>query len=171
MTRQGSRAKELVGFLSEELNMRVRRDEEETSGMRVYWVDASEWRIRLSSETPLIDTCPTGCEEVSDQQLLDSIVDVAIQKNLQNTVLLAVIPGRNRESIRQGHWWQYQSVLLDDQDVQDIIASQKSFQVIIDKILEQLPLGILSPYQFGAPVTGSSFFGRRYELTDPSTTY
>ena len=72
----------------------------------------------------------------------------------QGTGLYFIAEHKSREEL----------VLIGQEEQKRVVKSRRPSGELLDIISAQVPISNLSPYENRAPVTGSRFFGREYEI-------
>lgn len=151
--------------MHEELNYTVRPGPA-TLGYELFYLDLSSWRLRPSNRTPVIWIKAADLADRSPQHLVDSLQDVIRTHNLRRDLLIALVDGdsqplREYTSRLQDHT--HIAVIGADEQA-TILHSRRPTGVLRDMISAQISISLLAPYETAAPVTGSRFFGREYEI-------
>src|SRR5574342_280267 len=66
---------------------------DESLGYKVFEVDLSFWKLRLSHQTPLIWVCSSNLDATSPQHIYESIQDVIREQGLSAQIILVLIDG------------------------------------------------------------------------------
>ena len=132
---------------------------------KLYLVDLSDWKLRFSEQTPLIWVKAETARHLSAQELMGSLKDVAREHRWQHRDGLILLDD-DRQEFRELTARQYfpRFVVIDAADQRRILEARSFTAVFQDLILDQVSLSNLAPYQIGAPVVGSRFFGREREI-------
>jgi hypothetical protein len=151
--------------LREDLNYTIRSGPT-TLGFELSYLDLSSWKLRLSERTPVVWVKSADLEKREPQHLVDSLQDVVRAHGLRHDPLLALVDGdgrplRDHTSRLQNH---AHIVIIDRENQEDILYSRRPTGVLRDLISAQLSISLLAPYETAAPVVGSRFFGRDYEI-------
>ncbi len=154
----------LLRFLSEELGYVV-RSEEQTLGYSLFSVDLSSWKLRLSSRTPVVRITTGDLERTSPQHLVQSLADVRREAKLGRQIVMVLVDGDRQPLQRYVSSPLYNIVVLGEREQQEILLSRRPSGQFLDLISTQIPISTLAPYETRAPVTGSRFFGREYEVS------
>jgi hypothetical protein len=154
----------LLRLLSEELGYVVRVGKR-TLGYELFFVDLSSWKLRLSNRTPLIWVKRSDLEGVLPQHLLQSLGDVLREQNLSRKIVLVLMDGDSQPLLRHTASPLYNLVVIGCQEQERILESRRPSGELLDLISAQIAISTLAPYETRAPVTGSRFFGREYEIS------
>lgn len=154
----------LLRFLSEELGYVVHA-EPSTLGYALFSIDLSSWKLRLSSRTPLVWVKRSDLEGNLPQHLLQSLGDVRRERNLGRQIVLVLVEGDGQPLLRYTSSPLYGLVIIGTNEQESILKSRRPSGELLDLISAQVPISSLAPYETRAPVTGSRFFGREYELS------
>ncbi len=154
----------LLRFLSEELGYVVHWGEQ-TLGYSHFSIDLSSWKLRLSSRTPVVRITAEDLEMSSPQHLVQSIADVRREARLGRQIVIVLVDGDARPLQRYTSSPLYNLVILGEEEQQSIHESRRPSGQLLDLISSQVPISTLAPYETRAPVTGSRFFGREYEVS------
>jgi hypothetical protein len=153
----------LIRFLSEALKFRIRK-RDKAFDYEFYLLDLSEWKLRLSDRSPFIRVEARHLELFDADTIVSSIEAVILNQHFQNRVPILIVEGRSsklRDLVKLRLPF---SVILDEDDVQQITTGTITAKQMLDLISQQLPISILSPYRINSPVTGNCFFGRQSEI-------
>ncbi|MEJ2732133.1 MAG: ATP-binding protein [Anaerolineae bacterium] len=154
----------LLRLLSEELGYVVRVGKP-TLGYELFFVDLSSWKLRLSNRTPIIWVKRSDLEGVLPQHLIQSLGDVLRERNLSRKIVLVLLDGDSQPLLRYTASPLYNLVVIGCQEQEQILESRRPSGELLDLISAQIPISTLAPYETRAPVTGSRFFGREYEIS------
>lgn len=154
----------LLRHFSEELGYIVRRGKP-TLGYETFTLDLSSWKLRLSSYTPVIWVKRTDLLNSTPQHLIQSLGDVIRERNLSRKVVLVLVDGEIQPLYRYRPAPTHNLVLIGDEEQRNIVKSRRPTGELLDIISAHIPISNLSPYETRAPVTGSRFFGRDYEVS------
>ena len=154
----------LLRRLSEELGYAVRAGKP-ALGYELFSVDLSAWKLRLSSRTPVIWVKKADLEGAYPQHLLQSLGDVMRERNLSRQIVLVLMDGDSQPLLRQTASPLYNLVVIGCEEQERILNSRRPSGELLDLISAQIPISTLAPYETRAPVTGSRFFGREYEIS------
>ena len=164
----------LLQFLNEELGYPVLRGKS-TLGFDVFFIDLSSWKLRLSTMTPVIWVKRSDLEENQPQHLIQSLEDVVRERNLSRQIVLILVDGDALFFYKHQFHPTYNLVHIGLEDQKRVLKSRRPSGELLDIISGQVPISNLSPYETRAPVTGSRFFGREYEisriLSNPDTNH
>lgn len=153
-----------INFFHEELGYSVTYGKE-SMGYHVYYVDFSSWKLRLTSATPVIWVQRSDLEENKPQHILQGLEDVVRERNLNRQIVLVLVDGDALSFYQHQFHPTYNLVVISLEDQKRILKSRRPSGELLDLISAQVPISNLSPYETRAPVTGSRFFGREYEIT------
>ena len=135
------------------------------AGYDLFLVNLSEWKLHFSDRTPLIWTPAEVVSQLSPIHLVESLQDVVRQQQWQHHECIVLLDGDGTAlKARTAKSYFPRFVVIDAADQQQIQAARSFTSALLDLICAQVPLTSLSPYQVGAPVEGSSFFGRQREI-------
>jgi hypothetical protein len=154
----------VLRFLSEDLGYLVRAGKP-ALGYDLFQVDLSSWKLRLSNRTPVIWVKRRDLDSTFPQHLLQSLGDVMRERNLSRQIVLVLLDGESEPLLRHTASPQYNLVVVGCQEQERIIHSRRPSGELLDLISAQVPISTLAPYETRAPVTGSRFFGREYEIS------
>ncbi|MFN2186983.1 MAG: hypothetical protein ACK2UU_23630, partial [Anaerolineae bacterium] len=157
----------LLRRLSEELGYAVRGDKP-TLGYDLFSIDLSSWKLRLSNQTPIIWVRRTDLKDSSPQHLLESLGDVIRQRGLTRQIVAVLLDGDSQSLLQRlgaGSSPVYNLVIIGAAEQERILQSRRPSGELLDVISAQVPIANLAPYETRAPVTGSRFFGREYEVS------
>ncbi len=154
----------LLRLFGEELGYLVRA-EKPALGYELFSMDLSSWKLRLSNRTPVIRVRHSDLEGSSPQHLLQSLGDVMRERNLGRQIVLVLLEGDSEPLLRYTSSPLYSLVIVGASEQEAIRASRRPSGELLDLISAQVPLSHLAPYETRAPVTGSRFFGREYEIS------
>lgn len=144
-----------------------RPDQKATACCELFLVDLSEWRLRLSDETPLIWVRADTANRLSPAELIDALNDVARQQGWRHRECLVLLDGPGAEVKHlAGRQYFPRLVIIDHTDQRKILSPNipSLSGALLDLICEQIPLSSLAPYEISRPVWGSGFFGRQAEI-------
>ena len=136
-----------------------------TLGYEIYFIDLSSWKLRLSNRTPVIWVKREDLEENSPVHLVQSLQDVVREQNLSRQVVIVLVDGDALSLYRHQFHPTYSLVHIGLEDQKRVLKSRRPSGELLDLISAQVPISNLSPYETRAPVTGSRFFGREYEIS------
>jgi len=154
----------LLRLLSDELGYTVRPGKT-TLGYELFFVDLSSWKLRLSSHTPVIWVKRDDLQSSSPKHLVQSLGDVLRERGLSRQIVLVLVEGRSQPIL--GHTTSpiYNLVIIGAEEQDQVRESRRPSGELLDLISAQIPISTLAPYETRAPVTGSRFFGREYEIS------
>lgn len=154
----------LLRHLREELNYDVRPGPS-SLGYELFYIDLSSWKLRLSNRTLVIWAKSADVQTRSPQHLADSLHDVIRERHLRRDPVLVLVDGASKP-IRSALSSPLQPMVIIGSDEQEhILHSRRPTGELRDLISAQLPISTLAPYETAAPITGSRFFGRDYEIS------
>jgi len=153
----------LLRLLSEELSYTVRASGR-TLGYDLYSVDLSSWKLRLSDTTPVIWVKRADAEAATPHHLFESLVDVLRERSLTRQIVLILLDGDSAPLLKLAANPLYSLVVLGCDEQERITGSRRPSGELLDLIASQVSISSLAPYETRAPVTGSRFFGREYEI-------
>jgi hypothetical protein len=154
----------LLRLLNEELGYAV-RGLKSALGYDVFYVDLSCWKLRLSHHTPLIWVKHTDLGDSTPQHLLESLEDVMRERSLTRQIVLVLLDGDSQPFLKHVASLAYNLVVIGAEEQERILQSRRPSGELLDLISAQVPISNLAPYETRAPVTGSRFFGREYEIS------
>jgi hypothetical protein len=150
--------------LSEELGYQVHRTKA-ALGYELFAIDLSAWKLRLSSEAPVIWAQKTDLEASTPQHLAQSLLDVARERSLDRQITLVLLDGEGQPLRGYLSSPLHCFVVLGCAEQEQVLQSRRPSGELLDLISAQVPISSLAPYETRAPVTGSRFFGREYEVS------
>ncbi len=154
----------LLRLLSDELGYVVRGGKP-TLGYELFFVDLSSWKLRLSNRTPVIWVKRSDLGDTAPQHLLQSLGDVMRERNLSRQIVLVLVDGDSQPLLQHTASPLYNLVVIGCDEQERILQSRRPSGELLDLISAQVPISTLAPYETRAPVTGSRFFGREYEIS------
>jgi hypothetical protein len=154
----------LLKRLSEELGYAVRAGKP-ALGYDLFYLDLSAWKLRLTDQTPLIRVKQSDLAGTTPAHLLQSLGDVMRERNLSRQIVLILLEGDSEPMIRYASSPMYNLVIIGQEEQRRILQSRRPSGELLDLISAQVPISNLAPYETRAPVTGSRFFGREYEMS------
>lgn len=164
----------LLEFLKEELDYKV-YEAEPTLGYKLFYIDLSSWKLRLSHRTPVVWVKPSDLADTSPQHLIQSLQDVIRERSLRRRTTLILLDGDSQPYYRYSSSPIYNLVVIGAAEQTKILESRRPSGELLDLISAQTPLANLAPYETSSPVVGSRFFGREYEISkilgNPDTNY
>jgi hypothetical protein len=163
----GGQLRETDSFLQQlgELYRLRRPGRKAVDGFELYLVDLSEWRLRFSERTPLIRVKAEATEGLSTIRLAESLRDIAQGQGWRRRDCLVLLDSDGqRLKARLVNQYFPRFVVIDAGEQQGLLASPSFTGGLLDLVCEQIPISSLAPYQVGAPVEGSAFFGREHEI-------
>jgi hypothetical protein len=154
----------LLRLLSDDLSYAVRPGKP-ALGYELFSVDLSSWKLRLTDTTPVVWVRRADLENTTPQHVVQSLGDVMRERNLSRQIVLVLVDG-DGEPLRRYMESPLHSVVVCGKEEQErIVASRRPSGELLDLISAQVPISNLAPYETRAPVTGSRFFGREYEIS------
>lgn len=150
-------------FLEQRLDARMRRHES-VLGLDVYEVDLAALKLRFSDRTPLILVKATDLAELGAVAAAEIVDEVLRVRNLTERHPLIVVEGDGDAMRRYVQLNHIPAAVLDAADEQEIMESRRAQAELLDHVVSQMSLVLLSPYEINKPVTGSRFFGRESEV-------
>jgi hypothetical protein len=135
-------------------------------GYEQFSLDLSSWKLRLSDRTPVVWVRRDDLERGSPQHVADSLRDVIRTQNLRRDPLIALVDG-DAAPVREYTGTvqdRVRIVVIGEEEQAQMLRSRRPTGDLRDCIAAQLPISLLAPYETAAPVTGSRFFGREFEI-------
>ncbi len=154
----------LLRLLSDELGYRVRGGKP-ALGYDTFFVDLASWKLRLSDRTPVIWVKRSDLEGTVPQHLLQSLGDVMRERGFSRQIVLVLLDGDSEPLLRQAASPFFNLVIIGSEEQEQVVKSRRPSGELLDLISAQVPISTLAPYETRAPVTGSRFFGREYEIS------
>jgi Cdc6-like AAA superfamily ATPase len=154
----------MLRLFHEELGYTVRTGKA-SLGYKLFSIDLSSWKLRLSNRTPVIWVQTKDLDGVSSQHVMESLGDVMRERNLTRQIVLVFVDGNSLPLFRHKSNLNYNLVLIGAEEQKNILHSRRPTGELLDIISAQVPISYLSPYETRAPVTGSRFFGREHEIS------
>jgi hypothetical protein len=154
----------LLKRLSDELGYAVKAGKP-ALGYELFYLDLSAWKLRLTDHTPLIWVKESDLAATTPPHLLQSLGDVMRERNLSRQIVLILLDGDSEPVLRYAASPMYNLVIIGGEEQKRIIQSRRPSGELLDVISAQVPISNLAPYETRAPVTGSRFFGREYEIS------
>lgn len=152
-----------LSFLEHRLGTRIRQHEV-VLGLELFEVDLSALKLRFSDRTPLILVKAADLAVLGESAAAENVDEVLRARSLLERQPLIVVEGSGDEMRRYVKINQIPAAVLDAADEQEIMESRRSMAEMLDRIVSQMSLVLLSPYEINKPVTGSRFFGRESEV-------
>jgi hypothetical protein len=149
---------------SEELGYQVHR-KKTTLGYELFSIDLSSWKLRLSNRTPVVWAQKADLEECGPLHLAQSLMDVVRERSLDRQISLVLLDGDAQPLLHHLCGPLHCFVVLGAVEQEQILQSRRPSGELLDLISAQVPISTLAPYETRAPVTGSRFFGREYEVS------
>jgi hypothetical protein len=156
-------APQILRRLAEEVGYHV-EPAEATLGYELYTIDLSSWRLKLSNHTPVVWVREADLEATPPQHLLQSLSDVRRERNWGRQIALVLLDGPSRPLLSYTAGPLHNLVVIGREEQQQVVASRRPSGELLDLISSQVSISNLAPYETRAPVTGSRFFGREYEV-------
>jgi hypothetical protein len=154
----------LLRLLHEELGYTV-REGKSALDYDLFYIDLSSWKLRLTSLTPVVWVKTRDMDSVPAQHVMQSLADVVRERNLSRQIVLVLLDGNSHPLFRYKSSLNSNLVLVGAEEQKNVIQSRRPSGELLDLISAQVPISYLSPYETRAPVTGSRFFGREYEIS------
>jgi Cdc6-like AAA superfamily ATPase len=154
----------MLRLFHEELGYTVRTGKA-SLGYKLFSIDLSSWKLRLSNRTAVIWVQTKDLDGVSSQHVMESLGDVMRERNLTRQIVLVFVDGNSLPLFRHKSNLNYNLVLIGAEEQKNILHSRRPTGELLDIISAQVPISYLSPYETRAPVTGSRFFGREHEIS------
>lgn len=143
-----------------------RVEERSFQGLIGYVVRAAALRLKIPPRFPII-FIPR--HEVTEADL-DTLRDLMGVMNMVGYFALIVdlrdLPTQETHSSLKGivHQAIHDFIVLDGSDIRDLLAARDHGRRLVDIILGQVDLTVVSPYVTSGPVPANMFFGREHEL-------
>lgn len=153
----------LLRVLNEELGYVVKYARS-TLGYELFTVDLSSWKLRLTSNTPVIWVKYSDLDNTPPQEIMQSLGDVLRERNWGRQIALVLVDGNSLPLLRHRSSLMRNLVIVGADEQKNVIGSRRPSGALRDLISAQVPISNLSPYETRAPVTGSRFFGRDSEV-------
>jgi len=150
-------------FLEQKLACRVRWYEP-LCDLQYYEVDLSSWKLRFSDRSPLIYVSATDIATGGDAAIAETVAELLRARNMTERQPLVLTEGDGQDLKRYLKINSIPAAVLDGVDQQEIAGSRKPTAEFLDRVVGQMRLGMLSPYEINKPVTGSRFFGRESDV-------
>jgi hypothetical protein len=154
----------LLRLLGEELGYTI-RSAKPALGYDLFTLDLASWKLRLSNQTPLIWVKKGDLTAGGAQHLLQSLGDVMRERHLTRQITLVLLDEDSGPLLRYTSGALHNLVVLGAEEQQRVLQSRRPSGELLDLISAQVPISTLAPYETRAPVTGSRFFGREYEVS------
>lgn len=129
-----------------------------------YTVDLSDWNLSLTDANPSIWVQSSDLQILSPPELADNLRDVVRERGWQNSTVLLLVDGEVASLRRHLPVALPTFVVIDARQQARIQKADSPTAVTLDILLSQMPRAQLAPYETNKPVTGSRFFGRKYEI-------
>src|SRR5579871_4658446 len=164
----------LLRYLRDEQNMNTRIGQP-VLGHDLFFLDLSDWKLRLSERTPIIWIKASVYESNTPQHLVESLQDVMNNLQSRRDPLIALIEG-DCKPLQKYNFNLFKTIVyLGNAEQEMILRSQRPSATLRELIASQLPVSLLAPYETAAHVTGSRFFGREVEvrriINNPETNF
>jgi hypothetical protein len=160
--------------LSGEVGYRV-QPVEPCLGLELFEIDLAGWKLKLSNRTPVVWVRAADLEGSSTQHLLQILADLRRQRDWGRQTAVVLLEGDSRPLLAYTTSPLYNLVVVGQDEQERLVASRRPSGELLDLISAQVPISTLAPYETRAPVTGSRFFGREYEvqriLSNPDTNH
>lgn len=154
----------LLRLFSEDLGYAVRKGKT-TLGYELFFLDLSSWKLRLSNRTPVIWVKKSDLAGSSPRHVAQSLGDVLRERSLSRQIVLVLVEGDSQPLLRHTSSPIYNMVIIGVDEQVQVFESRRPSGELLDLISAQIPISNLAPYETRAPVTGSRFFGREYEIS------
>lgn len=149
--------------LSEEVGYEV-EPVEPALGFELFTIDLSSWKLKLSNRTPIVWVKKADLECCPTQHLIQSLADIRRERNWGRQIALVLFDGDSGPVQAYTASPLYNLVVIGADEQEKILQSRRPSGELLDLISAQVPISTLAPYETRAPVTGSRFFGREYEV-------
>jgi hypothetical protein len=164
----------LLDFLSEKLDYRI-RGAKSALGYKLFYIDLSSWKLRLSDRTPIVHVKRSDVTDASPRDVLQSLQDVIRERGWQRRIVLVLLDGDSKPLMQYVRSPLQSFAVIGAEEQERILHSRRPSGELLDLISAQVPISILAPYNTSSPVTGSCFFNRDYEvakiLGNPDVSY
>lgn len=146
-------------------------------GYEQYSLDLSSWKLRLSERTPVVWVKREDVALSSPQHIADSLRDVVRAQSLRRDPLIALLDADAApvRAYTESTHDRARIVVIGAEEQARLLQSRRLTGELRDTIAAQLSISLLAPYETAAPVTGSRFFGREFEISrilgNPDTNY
>lgn len=150
--------------LGEEVGYEI-KPAEPALGYELFTIDLASWKLKLTNATPIIWVKASDLESVPVQHVLQSLADVRRERNWGRQVVLVLLDGPSQPLLAYTSSPLYSLVIIGRAEQETLLHSRRPSGELLDLISAQVPISILAPYETRAPVTGSRFFGREYEIS------
>lgn len=154
----------LLRLLSDELGYAV-HPAKPVFGYDFFSADLSSWKLRLTDHTPVVWVRKADLEVNAPQHILQSVGDIRRERNLSRQIALLLVEGDSGPLLRQVVSPLQSLVILGSAEQARVLESRRPSGELLDLISAQVPISSLAPFETRAPVTGSRFFGREYEVS------
>ena len=136
-----------------------------TGRYQTFEADLSDWHLKLTDRTPAIWVREDDIERFSVPELADSLRDIVRERRWQNHTILILLD-KNVPTLRMQLSITLPTFVIIDADAQTRMSRgrQSPTNVMVNVLLNQIPLSQLAPYETNRPVVGSQFFGRQNQL-------
>lgn len=149
-----------------DLKYRVRKVSTTAAGLELFTVDLSEWRLSLSEITPIIWANSGMLERFPTAELTESFVDVVRANSWRNREVLVLLDDVGESLKTQVIRRNLQFIVFNIVDQRAILSAVSITNALQKHICNQIPISNLAPYEYGPPVVGTRFFGRKREIND-----
>lgn len=166
----------LLRRLRDELHYNV-RPAPPALGYEQFYLDLSSWKLRLSERTPVVWVKGEDVARHSPQHVADSLRDVIRAQNFRRDPLIALVDadGPPIRAYTATLHDRARIVVVGEEEQTRLLQSRRPTGDLRDIIASQLSISLLAPFETAAPVTGSRFFGREFEisriLSNPDTNF
>lgn len=144
----------------------VRRRGTTATGYELFRVDLSDWKLALSERTPIIWVNSELQEQFSPDELVESLLDVVRMNSWRHRDVLVLLGGDGQELKALVAGGDSRFIVVDAADQRRILAAASFTKALQRHVCEQIPISVLAPYEYGPPVVGTRFFGRKREIND-----
>lgn len=133
-------------------------------GYDLYFIDLSSLKLRFSERTPVIWVGKEDMGTIEPRDLAQSLADVIRTQRLAERNPIIMLPGSG-EALRNQFRHMFVSALVLDQPAQQAVReSRRPSSELLSRLVAQIDLSLLTPYETSKPVMGSRFFGREFEV-------
>ena len=157
---------ELLQFLEDELDMRVRRHDQ-TMSVDTFLVDLSGLRLSFSDRSPVLWIRAETALKHGPHATVNLIRDVVRSKRWRRRtplVLLDAETASHQRFVDRGENLVFIDTCAQRAVLQSPGLGRSPTHCLLDTVCAQLPISVLAPYEITSPVTGSRFFGREFEI-------
>jgi hypothetical protein len=166
---RGAAVDDLASVLAEALGLTL--DEQPNSGTAVhaYRVEAPALRLKLPPRFPLVFVADPQPSARTVQVLMDAVETLrevgyfALVVPLEPAVRDLDVAAELRQAVDRSPYLQ-DFIILGQGDVLDILVARNPTAVLVQRILSQVDLTVVSPFVISGPVPERVFFGREAEV-------